>query len=401
MTRKRICVFNTGGTISCVGDPLCPMPAVEFAAACEAQIAPLIAAGLPHVELVFDARMRFPASENGMLDSTNLQPSDWCLIAGAILDTYADYDGFVVLHGTDTMDFTASALPFLLNAFDKTGDAIAALSKPVILTGSQLPMFHRASGGALTLNFNTDAFQNLCGAVGAAAMNVPEVAVYFDAKLYRGPRVMKVSTNAFAAFESPKFPALAEGGIELRLDAGRILPLPTDREASLDAPAALSRAKVQLAGIRRAISAYPVMQLSAFPAQYDAVSGQSVMANLIDACVRSGIRGVVLEAYGAGNFPSGAPDAPQNGGVYQALKRANDAGIVILLCSRVIGGAVDSSAYASGAWLADVGALDGSDMTPMAGFAKMLVLLSAAEVNGWSIEVVRQLIQTDLAGEMG
>ena len=140
-----IYVINTGGTISCVGNPLAPMTAAQFAAACQQILNPIIAQQFPNAQMNYVTDLIFPESTTGTLDSTNLQPTDWCLMATYILNHYAQADGWVVLHGTDSMDFTGTALPFLLSSFSSQGFPTAALSKPVIITGSQVPMFYQAS----------------------------------------------------------------------------------------------------------------------------------------------------------------------------------------------------------------------------------------------------------------
>jgi len=399
----KICIINTGGTISCVGDPLAPMSAADFAAASQTILDPVLAEEFPDTTLVYETDLVFPESTTGTLDSTNLQPSDWCLMAGYILDNYADYDGFVILHGTDSMDFTGSALPFLLNVFDAQGFGTSLLSKPVIITGSQVPMFAETTPGDtsdLTLNFNTDAFQNFCGAVACARLGIPEVGVYFDSYLYRGDRVLKVNASEFVAFNSPNYPPLAQYGIRLTQYPDRMLPDPVSSSVSLDNATALAAAQAQLSAISGAIDDFPVMQFNAFPAAYSTTSSTAIIANLITAAVGTGLKGLVLESYGEGNFPSGNPDNAPEGAVYAALKAANDAGVVIVDSTQVIAGTVNDSAYASGAWLPDVGALSASDMTPMAAFTKTMILQAAAAGNSWTADQVKDLIQLNLFGEI-
>lgn len=397
----KIAVINTGGTISCVGNPLAPMTAAAFASACRAHLDDLVLPAFPGLQLDYIEDLPFPESASRTLDSTNLQPSDWCLMAGYILEHYENYDGWVILHGTDSMDFTAGALPFLLSEFDARGYSRAGLSKPVILTGSQVPMFRQdLSTSALTLNFNTDAYQNFCGAVTAAQSGIPEVGVFFDSHLFRGCRVLKTNANQFDAFSSPNFPPLATLGISLQLDDAAIQPGPASPALSLDDPAARLRVRAQLDHIAKHISAFPVMPFCAFPAAYDAGRGSAVIAGLIDACVGQGLRGLVLQSYGEGNFPSGCPDQPERGAIYQALARARDAGVVVVDCTQVLRGTVNATAYAAGAWLPSVGALNPADMTPMAAFGKLMVLLTAASHHGWSPDDLRRLMQLNLLGEM-
>lgn len=402
----KIAVINTGGTISCSGTPLTPMSAKDFAAACSKIINPIIQQNYPDLNIHYVVDLTFPESRSGTLDSTNLQPTDWCLIATYILNNYGSYDSWVVLHGTDSMDFTGTALPFLLSSFSSEGIQTAVLSKPIIITGSQMPMFYQASSDQApsSLIYNTDAFQNFCGAVAAAQSGIPEVCVYFHNKLYRGNRVLKTNASEFNAFSSPNYPALAEYGVELDIDNNNVLPSPVSYDVSLDNPSVLQKATAQLVYITSNINNFPVMQFNAFPAWYNFNDSQGtcsgIIANLIDACVGQGIKGLILESYGEGNFSSGNPDNPAKGAAYQALNNANANGVVIVDCTQVISGVVNNSAYAAGAWLPAVGALSPADMTPMAAFAKLMVLLTSAGYNNWNAADVKNLLQLNLLGEM-
>ncbi len=396
----KIGIINTGGTISCVGKPLAPMSAAAFATACKNLLDGILQQQFHKLTTHYVTDLPFPNSDTKTLDSTNLQPTDWCLIAAYILRHYARYDGWVILHGTDSMAFTGTALPFLLSSFSTSGLSLAALSKPIIITGSQVPLFHQASAQApLTLNFNTDALQNVCGAVAAAQMKISEVCVYFNNRLFRGNRVLKTDANHFDAFSSPNHLPLGEYGLQFKLNDKLILP-PPEHAVSLDEPAVLARASAQLAQIAAEINRWPVMQFNAFPAWYDAESSTGMLGALLDACVEKGIKGLILKSYGTGNFPSGNPQAPHKGAMYLALKRANESGVVIINCTRVLRGEVDSGTYAAGSWLTEVGALSGVDMTPVAAFAKLMVLLTAANTNGWSLKDVKHLMQLNLLGEM-
>ena len=394
----RICIINTGGTIASVGAPLAPMGAEAFAANARRLIDPVLRAMFPDLALDWDTGLAFPESRTGTLDSSNLQPRDWCLIADHILSLYDRYDGFVLLHGTDTMDYTASALPFLLNAFDAAGAPAALLSKPVIVTGSQVPMYQR--GDPDTLRFNTDAFQNVCGAVACARQNVPEVCVYFDTRLFRGNRVLKVNASDFCAFDTPNFAPLGQYGITLELERSLMLPGPQEAASSLANPDVRAAMRTRLAAISDAIDDWPVMQFSAFPAAYDAGGGSARLAALIDACVGTGIKGMVLQSYGDGNFPSGHPDDPVSGAIYRALQQACAAGAIIVDSTQVIAGRLASSSYAAGAWLPDIGAISAGDMTPVAALAKLTLLLAAAPHEGWSRDQVEELFQRNLCGEV-
>jgi L-asparaginase len=393
-----IAVLYTGGTIGCVGNPLSPMDATAFSNAFASLVAPVLRQRYPGLQLDFPP-IAFPESASGTLDSTNLQPADWCIMAAAVLDNYPSYDGFVVLHGTDSMDFTAPALSFLLSDCAADGTPTISLSKPVIVTGSQLPLFHQENAsGPPALNFNSDAFQNVCGAVASALSGVPEVAVYFDAVLYRGNRVVKTNASQFDAFGSPNFPALGRIGVATDIDLARALPGPSSPEASVDAN--LGVLQQRLAYLSAHLDDFPVVQLNAIPAAYSAPGGTAVLATLIDAWVGAGIKGLVLQSYGEGNFPSGNPDEPSSGANYRALARATAAGVLLVDCTQVISGTVDDDAYAAGAWLPAVGALNPQDMTPMAALAKLTILACVANYRGWSADIVKTLMQTNLVGEM-
>jgi L-asparaginase len=385
-----------------VGDPLSPMTAQAFANACVSLIDPIIANQYPDLQIVYVTDLSFPESKYGTLDSTNLQPTDWCILASYILKNYPAYDGWVVLHGTDSMDFTGTALPFLLSSFSSDGILTGALSKPVVITGSQMPMFYQAphASAPSALIFNTDAFQNFCGAIAAAQTGIPEVCVYFQNHLYRGNRVVKTNASEFNAFSSPNYPALAEYGIELAVVAQNVLPPPLSYDVSMDNPSVVQTVRAQLAYIAESIDNVPVMQLNAFPAKYSVQRSTALLANLITACVAQGIKGLILESYGEGNFPSGNPDSAQDGATYKALYAANQAGVIIVDCTQVLRGVVNDSAYLAGAWLPEVGALAPADMTPMAAFAKLMVLMAAARYQKWTAADVKRLFQLNLLGEM-
>lgn len=381
----KIRVLNTGGTISSVGKPLAPMTADRFAEAAKRLLGPSITAKHPDLELHFDTTLRFSPDGAGTLDSTNLQPKDWSLIAGAVLENYTDYDAFIILHGTDTMDFTGAALPLMLNVFDRDGVGQALLSKPVILTGAQLPLFVESDSG-LVLNARSDGFANFCGAIEAAVLRLPDVGLFFDGKLFRANRALKTSTRRFAGFDSPHLPPLAEIGIGAWLGHAAPQPNPAP-DVSLQKN--LQKAKDQLQAIAKKIEACPVVQIIAFPADLTA----SPLAAMIRDTVKVGARGIILLSYGEGNFPSG-------GGIREALQYASDSGVIVVDSTRVIGGQVGAFHYAAGAWIAETGAISAGDMTPMAAFAKLTILLSIAQHHNWSRKDICHLMQLNLSGEL-
>ena len=391
----KISVLYTGGTIGCIGSPLKPMPADQFADAWHSMLGPLIAQQFPGVQLTF------VDSRTGTLDSTDLQPTHWCLMARDILEHYAECDGWIVLHGTDTMEFTGAALPFLLSSFSAHGAATAALSKPVILTGSQRPMFKEGPPGQIVLDENSDASENFRGAIAAAQSGTPEVCLCFDRRLYRANRIRKASVARPATFSSSNYPPLGEYGSRFTIDREHVLP-PVNDEVSLDNPSLRIKTIAQLDYIEANIDKHPVIPFKAFPAsyQFDESAGASsgLIAALIDACVAQGIKGLILESYGAGNFPAGSPAKPSHGAAYRALAKANAEGVVIVNCTQVIGGRVRSN-YAAGTWLSEVGALSAGDMTPSAALAKLMILLTAAGYHNWNREEVEALFNRNLLGE--
>lgn len=398
----KLAIINTGGTISCIGDPLTPMPAAPFAQACREIVEPALAQAFGDLDIEYVTDLRFPESDSGTLDSTNLQPTDWCLLSQRILEDYDRYDGWVVLHGTDSMAYTGSALPFLLSAFDRDGNATIALDKPVVITGSQVPLFEQKTPSApLELRYNTDAFQNVCAAVAAAHAGIPEVGVAFRGNIFRGARVIKSNASDDDAFSSPNFPPLARVGINFDLNSPVILPGPADNDVALSNPTVRSRAQKRLSYIAEHIDGTPVVPLPAFPASFAADGSTAFLAGIIDAVVSAGAKGIVLEAYGEGNFPSGDPNSPKDGAVAKSLRAATQAGVAVVASTQVQAGTVNASAYASGAWLPWAGAIGIGDMTAIAAFVKTMVLLAEQgwDGNDWNAGTVRGLIGQSLVGE--
>jgi L-asparaginase len=381
----RICVINTGGTIACTGSPLAPMSADRFATAVRDLLGPSLAASLPATDLHFDTGLRFGDTGTGTLDSTDLRPSDWCKMAGRVLDLYDLFDGFVILHGTDTMDYSGAALSFLLNMTDAAGRARATLSKPVILTGSQLPLFTETPDG-MVLNTASDGLLNLTGALAMTRLRLPEVALFFGGTLLRGNRALKSSTTGFAAFDSPHLPPLAHAGIGIRHGAAQPLSGPASPLQALDNPDAMATARAQLDAVVQVIDAQSVAQIPAVPAT------GPLLAQLIDAALANGATGLVIQGFGEGNIPAA-------GGAKAALKRAQDQGAVTVIASRVTGGQVGAFHYAAGAWVAETGVIGCGDMTPVAALAKLSVLRAAAVHHGWDVVTVQALMQRNLTGE--
>lgn len=285
------------------------------------------------------------------IDSSDMEPKYWCRMVEIIAQNYEQYDGFVLLHGTDTMAFTASALSFMLENLDK----------PVVVTGSQLPI------GQL----RTDGKENLLTAIEIAAARhadgapvVPEVCIFFENRLLRGNRTTKINSEGFNAFRSFNYPALAHAGIHIRFEEPYILRRPT---------AASFRPFYQLDT--------HVAILTLFPGIREEVV--AAVANI------PGLRGLVLKTYGAGN-------APRKPWLYEQLTALCRCGVVIVNTSQCATGAVDMGRYETSLRLIEAGVLNGRDMTVEAVVAKLMFLLG----HETDLEVVKAKMNTSLAGEV-
>jgi L-asparaginase len=280
-----------------------------------------------------------------LLDSPNMTPADWSRIARDIYDHYHDYDGFIVLHGTDTMAYTASALAFMFDG----------LTKPVIVTGSQIPL----------CEIRNDAQDNLITALMLAASHqpIPEVTLYFNSQLLRGCRTVKVDADSFDAFASPNFPPLAEVGVEVEMN-----------HQLIKRPAAHAL-------LLHEITEPGVAALRLFP---------GIAADVLDNMLRPPLRGLVLETYGAGNGPT------NDGRFLEVLNAAAARGVVIVNVTQCLRGTVDLTKYETGTLLADVGVTSGFDMTAEAALTKLAYLLSLNKEPAW----VREKMQENLRGEL-
>ncbi|MFT6899062.1 MAG: L-asparaginase, partial [Paraglaciecola sp.] len=280
---------------------------------------------------------------DSLIDSADMSPKDWQYIANDIQCHYQDYDGFIILHGTDTMAYTASVLSFMLEN----------LGKPVIVTGSQIPLAQLRSDGQ----------ENLLNALYLAAnFPIPEVTLFFNNKLLRGNRSRKVDADGFDAFSSPNFPVLLKAGINIEVQAGTVTPIS-------EHPLSVSEVTPQPVGV---VSLYP-----------------GISAQVIHNFLMQPVKALILLSYGVGN-------APQNPALLGELKRANDNGILILNCTQCLRGKVDMSGYANGNALRDIGVLSGGDMTPEAALAKLHYLLS----KNLSVQEMKDLLVSDLRGEL-
>lgn len=287
-----------------------------------------------------------------VIDSSDVQPEFWVKLATIIKENYQAYDGFVVLHGTDTMSFTASALSFMFEN----------LAKPVVLTGSQLPI------GML----RTDGKENLISSIeiaSAADSNgnpmVPEVCIYFESQLYRGNRTTKYNAENFRAFRSANHPVLADVGIHIKYNPA-LIRYPQNPEKELKVCEKLCT---------------DVAVLKIFPGITPAV---------VDAILNmEGLKGVVLETFGSGN-------APTADWFVNRIKDAVHRGIIVLNVSQCHAGKVDMDAYATGVALKKEGVISGFDSTTEAALTKMFFVLGQTGCK----EEIKKLLESNLRGEI-
>ncbi len=289
---------------------------------------------------------------NPLIDSSDVEPAIWVQLAQLISERYEEFDGFVILHGTDTMAYSASALSFMLEG----------LAKPVVFTGSQLPI------GVP----RTDGKENLISAVEIAAAKdhegharVPEVSIYFDSRLLRGNRSTKYSAEAFNAFASPNCPPLAEAGINIRYHTD-VIRKPVYWDAQL---------RVQTKLDTR------VSILKVHPGMTPQVMRAVVSDPLTRACI--------IETYGSGN-------ALSKPWFLDLVKQAGDEGKILLNVTQCNAGTVNMDLYATGASLKHAGVLSGADITTEAALGKLFSLMGRSDNNKW----VKTMLEKDLCGEI-
>lgn len=337
---KSVLIIYTGGTIGMVNDPatgaLCPFNFEQIAKA------------VPEIkEFGFTIDSYTMPS---IIDSSDLDPSLWSELCRIIRDNYEKYSGFVILHGTDTMAYSASALSFMLEN----------LTKPVVLTGSQLPI------GTI----RTDGRENLIAALEIAAATiedkaiVPEVCILFGAKLFRGNRTTKTNAESFDAFQAFNYPPLAEIGIHIHYNYGAIDYTPRTGPLRIHTEMDTAIATLQL-----------------FP---------GIRLEVIDAIINiPGLKGLILETYGSGN-------APTNGAFLKKIKEAADKGIVIYNVTQCQGGTVEMGRYETSCELLKYGVSSGYDITTEAAVCKMMYLLAQYQDSN----EIKKYLNSSIKGEI-
>ena len=341
MSKPRILIIYTGGTIGMIEDPVTKaLRPFDFTHLLE---------NVPKVKMldyvIDNIQIEHP------IDSSDMSPADWQWMASIINDNYDRYDGFVVLHGTDTMAYTASALTFMLSG----------LSKPVIITGSQLPIGE----------VRTDGEENLITALQIAAERsadglpmVREVAILFENYLWRGCRATKRSADNFNAFKSNNYPSLAKIGLGIEYNQDALARPDTNAPLVL-----LDRLDPS------------VMVIDLFPGL-----AQATLNHLLNT---PGIKGVVLRTYGAGNTPTYR-------WFIDAIRQAVDRGLIILNVTQCVNGTVRINRYVSGDILASIGVISGYDITVEAAVPTLTPLFG----RGISDTELRQALTEPIAGEM-
>ena len=312
---SRVLILHTGGTIGMTKTDKGYRPDGAYFRRAVSEMDSLKAPEMPEWDLL---------ETDPLLDSSRMKAEEWNRIGNVIAENYESYDGFVILHGTDTMAYTASALSFMLKN----------LNKPVILTGSQIPLCEVRSDGRDNL---------ITSMMIAGAGKVREVCIYFGGLLLRGNRATKDSADGMQAFRSPNCPPLATAGIAIQYQE---VSYPSVRSGRFECIP---------------FSNVPIGVIKVFP---------GIRFDLFEPIITSQLKGVVVEAFGSGNVPD------EGEVLLPILEKAKSSGTVIVVCSQCPQSTVNMSAYEAGSILKKAGAVSGMDMTTEAAVAKLYYLFS-------------------------
>lgn len=339
---KKINLIQTGGTIAMSKSKgITTLDPEKWSKTLYREIPELVTIAEIHMDQLF------------LEDSSDLNPSHWMVLSQHIIKNQSEYDGFVILHGTDTMAYTASALSF----------SLLGLGKPVILTGSQVPMSMLRS----------DAKRNLVNAVELSTMPIPEVAICFHDTLFRGNRATKMSISDFNAFESPNFPPLVKVGLDM--DVHQQLLLPKTRKDILNLFSTDSSAK-------RNLFSSQLFVLKLFP---------GLSADMLMSLPFEKTEVILLEAFGSGNFPTKGKTS-----ILPFLEKATQNGIHVIITSQAPFDAVDLTNYESGHLAQKLGVISARDMTIEAAVTKSMFLLA----NPAGKDKFKDYFATPFAGEL-
>lgn len=340
MKKSKVFILYTGGTIGMVNDPYSGSLKPFNFEHLHQQVPELT-----HLGCEISA-----FSVEKPIDSSDMHPQNWVHIAQTIYTNYNQYDGFVVLHGTDTMSYTASALSFMLQG----------LKKPVILTGSQLPI------GTV----RTDGKENLITAIEIAALKnekdeavVQEVAIYFEYSLYRGNRTTKVSASEFEAFKSANYPELAVAGVQIKFNS-----------------TALYRSKLKQLVLNTQLSGQ-IALIKLFPG-----ISFSIVEHVFNP---NRVQGIIIETFGSGNTPTDSK-------LFKLIEHYIQGGGIVLNITQCSSGKVVQGKYATSSHFKNLGVLGGGELTSEAAVAKMMF------VCGQNISRMKriQLLEKELVGEL-
>ncbi len=336
MLRKKILLIYTGGTVGMRQDKDGALKPIDFAN---------LKHDLPEIEKL-SCELHFH-SFDVPIDSSNMNPQNWIDLAVLIEKNYYHFDGFVILHGSDTLAYTASALSFLLEH----------LHKPVILTGAQLSL------GIL----RSDARENIIAAIEIASnplYSLPEVCIYFGSKLYRGNRTTKISSESFNAFDSPNYPTLVNVGVHMDFQLRHWL------KANISNELKVHKRVCTDVGLFKYFPGVPLYWVES-------------------ALLNPNIKGIILETFGAGNLPN-------HQDFLNIIEKSLQQGKILVNITQCLRGKVIQGRYDTSKQLLKLGVISGHDMTTEAALTKLMFILAQVD----SIDAVKLIMQSDIRGEL-